>query len=666
MTTRNLISHPSGIYGSPVDLTTIGRPILSASNSTTSLNTFQSFKPLSLSIPRIRILLAPYMSPFVVPVHKVETWELLHTTLRSLFGRELFASGNPLRITDHQGNSILPSVWEDLLEPNMTIIVDTCSFQAENSPVIFETPPLPASQSPMNSPRDKGKRVVPWGVPDWSALERESEDSCYDAAHIMYPCGVLGQALPMVPIMPPPPRRAAISAAKSKAMEAWEGWAMDGNGEKRYTSLSMFAGKGSQRPHTSTGLEKDKDVEREVGSDVYVTEHRSSEIPKSEKKVKEKRSGKFARMARAVLFVLSGTFTSSPSASKPKRRSSVAKKTPPPSRTVRMEAIENNSAKLKQSSLRRSVSEHHRQRPSISKRRGLQTPPPVIPTKCLLTATNTTATGMTTATTTASGISVEDFPPTPTKNSLPVRRKSEFDARRSKSISYHPPSIKFEPAQDFHSKDKPITPAAEMHPIAPAPTSSIPQTIRESRRRSKSLSANKQTSPPIPPRRPSLELGVNAQYKTLKMDKTELLQELVKELHVDSDRSTLASSRRSRSGTGDTSGTGETSLTVDSAAVTPNKPLPKLPYKFSAFPPPSPPRTPIVLTPWPPRKPTENPEEWGKPATATAKKITRITLRKVASGGLGDSKGSNSTSVKKKKSFTGCAKKDDNMVGGMI
>jgi len=28
------------------------------------------------SIPRIRILLAPYMSPYVVPMKKAETWEV--------------------------------------------------------------------------------------------------------------------------------------------------------------------------------------------------------------------------------------------------------------------------------------------------------------------------------------------------------------------------------------------------------------------------------------------------------------------------------------------------------------------------------------------------------------------------------------------------------------
>jgi hypothetical protein len=41
-----------------------------------SLTAPTSLKPQALSIPRLRILLAPYMSPFVVPVHKVETWEV--------------------------------------------------------------------------------------------------------------------------------------------------------------------------------------------------------------------------------------------------------------------------------------------------------------------------------------------------------------------------------------------------------------------------------------------------------------------------------------------------------------------------------------------------------------------------------------------------------------
>lgn len=69
----------STIYTSsaPADAPSIGRPITHASqHSSSSLSTMSSRNPQSLSIPRIRILLAPYMSPFVVPVHRVETWEV--------------------------------------------------------------------------------------------------------------------------------------------------------------------------------------------------------------------------------------------------------------------------------------------------------------------------------------------------------------------------------------------------------------------------------------------------------------------------------------------------------------------------------------------------------------------------------------------------------------
>ncbi|KAF8449996.1 hypothetical protein BGX38DRAFT_522816 [Terfezia claveryi] len=77
----------------------------------------------SLSIPRIRILLAPYMSPYVVPMKKAQTWELLLNLLSNLFGPSILTS--VLKITDTQGDVIHRHVWEDLLEPGMIIVVDT-------------------------------------------------------------------------------------------------------------------------------------------------------------------------------------------------------------------------------------------------------------------------------------------------------------------------------------------------------------------------------------------------------------------------------------------------------------------------------------------------------------------------------------------------------------
>lgn len=76
---RSISSLNSTTYASstPADTPSVGRRITHASHlSTTSLSTLSSLKPQILSISRIRILLAPYMSPFVVPMHRVETWEV--------------------------------------------------------------------------------------------------------------------------------------------------------------------------------------------------------------------------------------------------------------------------------------------------------------------------------------------------------------------------------------------------------------------------------------------------------------------------------------------------------------------------------------------------------------------------------------------------------------
>lgn len=76
---RSVSSLNSTTYASstPADTPSIGMRITHASHlSTTSLSTLSSLKPQILSISRIRILLAPYMSPFVVPMHRVETWEV--------------------------------------------------------------------------------------------------------------------------------------------------------------------------------------------------------------------------------------------------------------------------------------------------------------------------------------------------------------------------------------------------------------------------------------------------------------------------------------------------------------------------------------------------------------------------------------------------------------
>ncbi|KAH0604249.1 uncharacterized protein H6S33_006626 [Morchella sextelata] len=509
-----------------------------ANSSTTSLQS--TFKPQSLSAPRIRILLAPYMSSFIVPLHKVETWDLLHEALKSLFGLDIF-NNSSIRITDQHGNSILPPVWKDLLEPDMTIIVDTCSLQAENSPVTFKFEPLPAFRhsSPPASP---------------AFTSRMSEDSClYDSASTyMGQLGVIiGQAVPM----PPTPVGTPNVHGRRTSRDMIKEWSKKvDEEEKRDASVEMFSGLSSG--HSSKPSEKEQTTSTEKP-----VQQENAPKPKSFK-------SSISRFARAVLCVLTYSKDSPHSKSSDKR-----KRAPTPSdkprRTITMDAIEKQPPKS-QFNTRVYHIPSERRTASISRRRGIPSLAPVA---------------------------------TPAITTTPTRNRAEV--RRSKSLSH----LKL---PSFSS-----TRATTSSPL-PTPTPSI-----KFRPRSRSFTSTRNSSklsiisPPIPPRRPSLELGTNAQYKSLALDKAQIT-EMFKEL----DGETLAG--RSRSGTGDTSST----LAVSAAPSQElQKPLPKLPYKFSAFPAPSPPRSPIIgfgddYVVY---------EEVGRPATAITRRITKVTLRKVAS-----------------------------------
>lgn len=518
-------STTSAASGVLVDASSIGRRITHATNSsTTSFSTFQSLKPQSLSVPRIRILLAPYMSPFVVPMHKVETWDvsnshinpnnyipvtnlllqLLNRALQNLFGLDLFNSS--IRITDHQGNSILPSVWSDLLEQDMTIIVDTYSLQAENSPILFEAPVCRTFSPPMS--------------PTYTI--RESEDSCYETAStfITPRGGIIGQAVPMKP--PNPMTTAGIFNVQHRkpSMGRLRNWSQQkGEEERRNNSASMFTGMSSRQQNAQASRAYEKERERE---DESMASKRAKEWEKQQQQrnpgaLDNKQKSKnfkstVTRFAKAVLCVLSAG-TIQPSSKEGSKVSEKPKRVPEkPRRTITMEAIENNPAKA-QPNVRIHRIPAERRGSSIPRRRGIPPLSPVV-TPALPTAPNS--------------ISLDKTLTIPSARA-PV-------PRRSKSLSH----LKL-----------PTTLTGDTLSSAPSPPSST-----KSRSRSKSFCTTRRSSkisvisPPIPPRRPSLDLGINAQYKCLSMDKA-----AIQEMFNDLDGATLGSGTRSRSGTGDTSST---------------------------------------------------------------------------------------------------------------
>jgi hypothetical protein len=519
------------------------------------------------------------MSPFVVPVHRVKTWDLLHKELQDFFNLDIF---NPsVRIIDRQGNSILPSVWKNILEPDMTIIVDTCSLLADNSPVISEA--------------SKSRSFPPPASPAYTV--RESEDSCYDnvGSTFITPRGVIGQAVPMMPpnttatagIFNVHNRNPSMGRLKHRAHE---------NEERGSASVGMFTGMWSKQPNTqisdSSQRRKEEQSTFDKGIEKSEQEHGAGTLGNKQKS-KHLRTT-VSRFARALLRILSvGTIQISSKGNKdsekPKR--GVLEKT---RRTITMETIENNPAKNQSNFHHRIPSKH--QKVSISSRRGIPSLPPVVPP---LVRTNH---------------EIEHIVAIPSE---PTIIKTE--PRRSRSL----PHLKLPSIIAF--------PKATLSSSAPSPAGSIKRRPRSKSftfiRNSSKLSV---ISPPIPPR-PSLELGTNAQYKILSMDKA-----TIQEMLNDMDGVTLGSKTRSRRGTVDTV---STPISLSPTLVSVDKPLPALPFKFSAFPAPSPPRSPLIMSGWQrgvlmPMAPIYG-EEHGRPATAVTRSIAKVTLRKIASTDFG-------------------------------
>ncbi|KAI5788380.1 hypothetical protein EDC01DRAFT_162796 [Geopyxis carbonaria] len=613
----------SSTYSSP-SVKAVEQRIYSLSingDSTETISTTSLPRPppraLNPTVPRIRILLAPYMSPYVVPLHKVRTWDSLHQTLHSLFGPDVF-NGSELRITDYKGNTILPAIWQDLLEPNITIIVDTCAYIPESSPIIFEGrghyPPTKGYGQ-----RERGKRTnqqykkhhhhknmeqytgefesqdgTYGDLESATAMilaERESEDSSYENANMISPLGHIGQAALTAP----------LGSLKSRPVQhAWEGWATDATPPpvptqniKRNTSVSMFAGKRGRREQQKSEIfvgnrEKQQPIvemheeqtieslgfitaeAKEVGYTNTITSGnpqlvgRTDSLILRQKKKKPRKS--LLRLARIILLAFSGNSHSKsghehvrPTATTdelPKRSQTVSARKPEPMATPQLP---------KHASLGHSATRNA----SISKRRGVPTLPPVHP-----------------------GRMTFDFPfaATATATATAEVRHSRslnslIDAARQKPTLINIPATGNSLTRR-HSKLGSLT-RSESHKernlLRKHSTSASTSHIRK----------ESVISPPIP-RRPQQELGIIAQFKTPHLDRA-TIQELATNSHAANgiytsglDGSTLGSSR-SRGGSDASTAVAEDQNTPE------KKPLPKLPYKFSAFPPRSPPRSPVPV-----------------------------------------------------------------------
>lgn len=431
--------------------------------------------------------------------------QLLHQTLQTLFGLDIFNSS--IRITDHQGNSILSYVWNDLLEPDMTIIVDTCSLQAENSPAVFQTPKLRSFSPPMS--------------PTYTI--RESEDSCYDSASTyITPRGMARKALPM----PPPTMKTADRGLLTGRLEIRT---QSGKEEENKVSLGdMSTGVSPERPWERE-REKQSIADKRAEDWEKKEQKRSPDPINNKPKSKHLRSA-VSRFTRAVIYVLSaGTIQSSSKEGnkRPEKQNREVPVAETPRRTITMEAIENNNSRA-DVYIHRTLSA--RRKVPISGRRGISPLPPVA-----LPAI------------------------------LPVRNRHDFDkvtiippelafisaeSQRSKSLSHvrFPSPVALE--VNLLSAPSPVVPTkrgSRSQSFSSAPSPVVP-TKRGSRSQSFSSARNsRKLSVGSSPRRPSLEVGMNIQYQSLNADKIAF-----QEVFDDLDGATLAMGTRSRSGTGNT------------------------------------------------------------------------------------------------------------------
>ncbi|TGZ81455.1 hypothetical protein EX30DRAFT_263777 [Ascodesmis nigricans] len=177
-------------------------------------------------VPRVRILLAPYMSPYEVPLNKVQTWESLHRTIRNIFGDNVFNDATP-RITNKKGATITPEQWDSTLTPGLTIIVDTCAIIPEDSISIYDTNSQPKNKynyTPARRRRTTSKRNE-YRRPPGPVGKLESV-----AAMIMNSRDSLDSTLMDSPNSPYSASRISntpMPMLRSRPMEAWEGWTSD-------------------------------------------------------------------------------------------------------------------------------------------------------------------------------------------------------------------------------------------------------------------------------------------------------------------------------------------------------------------------------------------------------------------------------------------------------
>ncbi|KAI5858950.1 hypothetical protein BZA05DRAFT_18018 [Tricharina praecox] len=589
---------------------------LSSVNSEETINTTAVIPTLNPAIPRIRILLAPYMSPYVVPAHKVKTWENLHRTLAGLFGTDVF-NGRPVRITDIRGNTILPGVWKDLVEPNMTIIVDTCAYipessevmfgspEAENTPVSWDSPHMerPVSQRhEYDDHHDDSGNIE--SATAFILEEHDDENASYDEAHIVSPLGQVGDLASTAPVPkswktrpPPPPQHRHEQHGRSTSIF-----------DKRATSISMFVGRravGDKIDHNITVkplvIEKKsskaelrstraEEARRQENINVAANRRenelrgqcvdRRAEVShgemgryreeddrveyrygKTEKKVKK--SG-WSRVARALMFILTAGHAHHHHQDVNAKRNHEEFRTNEYGQHGRWHTVSPRASQAPP--MRRAASA----RP-LQNRKGITPPAP-----------------------------------------LTSGRVDAKYHRRSRSLGAFP------------AMNSPVRPPDRTHSTRRQPNKLQRSTserkvpgYQKPLSRSASLNQHHQCviSPPIP-RRPSGDLGLNAQYVLADDLDIDELREMVQD---QLDGSTLGG--RSRRGTGSTGRTA-----VDSTIEPPQRVIPKL----SAFPPRSPPRSPV-------KRPEMHPlpEADRRPPTATPliarKPGMSHTIRRIAS-----------------------------------
>lgn len=217
----------------------------------------------------------------------------------------------------------------------MTIIVDTCSLQAENSPAMFPTPNLHSFSPPMS--------------PTYTI--RESEDSCYDnASTYITPRGMARKPLPIPPSTTDHGGRTRDSEEERREINSGDIFA-DANPERSW----------EREREKQLAADKRIECERKCGTDRSKSKHLKSAI---------------SRFARTILYVLSAGTIQPPPKESNKRPEKAKRRTPEtPRRTIIMEAIGNNNSRAslpvhRALSVRRTV--------PISGRRGISPLPPVV------------------------------------------------------------------------------------------------------------------------------------------------------------------------------------------------------------------------------------------------------------------------------------------------